>query len=102
MDPKRYSKAYKWAGCIDQCLSMKKKLLHETFGPSLKRNGPKEPENSFFLYCFSSFWGHLGTPKQSQKVDKGLQVCRIYGLISNLKNKPPTKSLGPFFKEKWF
>jgi hypothetical protein len=39
----------------------------------VKRNGPKQPENSFYAL----FWP-FGTPK-------GLQVGMIYGLISKLK-----------------
>jgi hypothetical protein len=35
MDPKRYSKAGKWKGCMDQCISSEKNPLTKSIGPLL-------------------------------------------------------------------
>jgi hypothetical protein len=60
-----------------------------------------KPENRFFIlfsFHLGANWAPLNDPR---KVNKGLQVGKMYGPIAKLTNKPITKSLGPFFKEKW-
>jgi hypothetical protein len=54
-------------------------------------------KTGFYAVFFGAIWGFLGTPDGLKKVDKGPQVGGIYGPMSKLKNKPLTKSLGPFF-----
>jgi hypothetical protein len=51
-----------------------------------------------FIPHVGAIWAPPNGPK---KVPKGLQVDRIYGTMRKLINKPLTKLLGPFFKEKW-
>jgi hypothetical protein len=51
----------------------------------------------FFCY-FEAIWA---TPNGPKKVLKGLQVECMYSFMYKLKNKPITKSLSPFFQEKW-
>jgi hypothetical protein len=50
---------------------------------------------------FYAVFGHFGAiwapPNGSKKVDKGLQVGKMYGSMCKNENKPLTKSLGPFF-----
>jgi len=52
----------------------------------------------FVLMLFLAIWALSNGPK---KVLRGLQVGGMYGPISELENRPLTKSLGPFFQEKW-
>jgi hypothetical protein len=40
-------------------------------------------------------------PNGNKRELKGPQFGGMYGPMSNLENKPLTKSLGPFFQEKW-
>jgi hypothetical protein len=48
-----------------------------------------------FCATFGQYWG---TPKWTEKDTQSPTSGRI---VSDLKNKPLTKSLGPFFREKW-
>jgi hypothetical protein len=45
-----------------------------------------------------AIWAPKNGPKE---VPKGPQVGYMYSSMYTIKNKPLTKSLGPFFKEKW-
>jgi hypothetical protein len=58
-------------------------------GRFLRRSGPEQPENKFFVL----FWG---TPKWTKKVVKGPQVGGMYDPMSWLENKLLTESIGPF------
>jgi hypothetical protein len=47
---------------------------------------------------FCAIFGHFGAPSnRPKKIHKILQVSGMSRLMSELKNKPLTKSLGPFF-----
>jgi hypothetical protein len=51
---------------------------------------------------FLATFGHFGAPQNGPKnILKVPQLGGISRLVSDLKNKPLTKSLGPFFWEKW-
>jgi hypothetical protein len=52
-----------------------------------------------YLFPFGANWEPLNGPK---KVHKDPQVGGMYVPMSWFENKPKTKSLGAFFKEKWF
>jgi hypothetical protein len=47
-----------------------------------------------FFFILGPFWAPPNGPK---KVPEGPQVSGMYGPMSELKNKPLTKLLGPFF-----
>jgi len=53
-------------------------------------------QNSQKIFLYAVL-GHLGTPNGPKKVVKDQQVGWMYGLMSELKNRPLTKSVGPFF-----
>jgi hypothetical protein len=68
------------------------KPLTKLLGTFFRRNCLKQPENSFyadFFFIFGPFW--------AKKVLEGPQVGGTYGSMSELKDKPLTKLLGPFF-----
>jgi hypothetical protein len=53
-------------------------------------------QNTSYLCRFWLFRGHAHMDEK--KIYKGPQVGRMFGPLSELKNKPPTKSFGPSFK----
>jgi hypothetical protein len=46
---------------------------------------------------FYAVSGHVGAIWALKKINKDPQVGKMFGLMSELKNKPLTKSFGPFF-----
>jgi hypothetical protein len=50
---------------------------------------------------FDVVFGNWGTQNGPKKVNIGPQVGGMYGPMSELKNKPLTKSGCPIFQEKW-
>jgi hypothetical protein len=76
MDIKRYTKAQKWKGCTAQCLSLKTNNKHKpitkSLGLFLKEKWSETTRKHVFM-IFLSFWGHLGTPKWTQKHTQRLE-----------------------------
>jgi hypothetical protein len=72
---------------------LKIKPLTKSVGHLFRRYGPKQPENDYFMLFFAT----RAPPNGNKKVLKGPQLGGMYGLMSNLKNNPLTKSLGPLF-----
>jgi hypothetical protein len=72
----------------------KNKLLTKSLGLFFQEKWSKTTRKQVFYAVF----GHFGAaPNGTKKIHKGLQVSKMYGLMSELKNKPITKSLGLFF-----
>jgi hypothetical protein len=72
----------------------KNKLLAKSLGPFFQEKWYITTRKQV---CYAVFH-HFGAPPNGpEKIDKGPQVGRMYGLMSELKNKPLTKYLGPFF-----
>jgi hypothetical protein len=84
---------------------LKNKPLTKSLDPFFWEKWSTTTAKEVFYPVLLPFWGHLGTPKWTQKgpkkVLKGPQVGRMYVSMSKHKNKPLTKSLSPFLQEKW-
>jgi hypothetical protein len=83
---------------------LKNKPLTKSLGPYSLKLGPfslKQPQNRFFIPLFYHFGAIWEAPNGPKKVLKGPQVGGMYDPMSKLKNKPLTKSIGPFLQEKW-
>jgi hypothetical protein len=98
---KRYPKVQIWAGSMAQYLSLKiSPFLHShcLILAFLHSHCPKQPEKRFYAVFFIfSIWAIWAPPNGPKKVPEGQQVGETYGPMSELKNKPLTKLLGPFF-----
>ena len=72
IEPKRYPKACKWAGGMAQCLGLKISSYPNYQAHSFMENGPKQPENSFFLliFHFGAIWALQMDPKRYPKACK--------------------------------
>jgi hypothetical protein len=68
----------------------KTRPLTKSFSSFLKKNGQKT--NKHVLCSLWPLWAHLGTQKDTQRATSGM-----FGPMSELKNKPLNKLLGPFF-----
>jgi hypothetical protein len=77
MDPKRYTKAQKWTGCMAQCLSLKMSPHPNQQAHSYRRNGPKQPEISFSM-LFGAFGHSQMDPKRYSK------ACNWTGCMANV------------------
>ena len=66
----------------------KNKPLSKLLGPFFQEKWSKTTRKQIFYAVFRDFWAPPNGPK---KIDKGPQVSRMYGLMSELKNKPLTK-----------
>jgi hypothetical protein len=53
------------------------------------------------FYFFGAIWAPPNGPKRNHKGTQRSSSGGTYGPMSKFKNKPLTKLLGPFFKEKW-
>jgi hypothetical protein len=99
-----------WAPPIGPKKVNKGPQVGRMYGPMLKlKNKPPKQiivledmvqNNRVFMlfFHFVTICSPLNGPKM---VPNGLQVGKMYRPMSKLKNKPLTKSYGPFCKEKW-
>jgi hypothetical protein len=85
-----------------QCLSLKK-VPNQIIRPILIREIVQNNQKTGFFCCFSLlFWGHLGILKMNQKgYPNARKWARCMAQCQNFKNKPLTKSSGPFCYEEW-
>jgi hypothetical protein len=99
MDPKRYSKVkgLQLGGMYSSMSKLRNRPLTKSLGPLFcpkwSKWCPKQPENKFlmlFMAIMELFWA----PKE---IHTGPHTNRMFGPMSELKNKPQTKSLDPFF-----
>jgi hypothetical protein len=66
--------------------------LTKSIGPFFYEKGSKTARK----WVLMMFWGIWAPQNGPKKVRKGLQVEGMYVLMSNLENKPQTKSIDPF------
>jgi hypothetical protein len=91
MDPKKIYKDPQVVRMYRPLSELKNKPLTNSLGPFVLGETIQNNQKTGFLYCFWPFWGYLGTPKWTQKGTQRLEVVEMYGQMSKLKNKPPTK-----------
>jgi hypothetical protein len=97
--PKKVNKGPQVGSLYGPMSKLKNKPLAKPLGPFFQEKWSKTTRKLFFkLFSFFAIWAPPNRPKKDHK---GLQVGRMNGPMSKLKNKPLTKSLGPLFKEKW-
>jgi hypothetical protein len=92
MNPKWYTEARKWTGCMVQCLYIKvapNQIIRLIFLGEMVQNNQKT--------SFYAVFGYSGAIWALKKINKGPQVGGMFGPMSELKNNPLTKSFGPFF-----
>jgi hypothetical protein len=77
---------------------LKNKAPNHIIRPLLLRELARNNHKIFFM-LFLAIWALQNGPKM---MPEGLQVDQMYSLISKLKNKPLTKTLGPLSWKKWF
>jgi hypothetical protein len=93
MDPKKYSKGPQVDGMYGPMSKHKNRRLTKSSGPLHKEKKSQTTRKQVFCAVFGPF-GAIGAPK---KIYKGPQVGKMFCAISELKNKPLTKSLVSFF-----
>jgi hypothetical protein len=93
---KMYSKACK-TRCIAQCVNLKIRPPTKSLGPFFQDKGSKTTRKSFVYAVLGQFGAIRAPPHGQKKVVKGPQVGGMYGSMLKLKNKPLTRSSGPFF-----
>jgi hypothetical protein len=79
------------------CLSLEISPYPNHQAHCLRKNGPEQPENSFYFDVFGNLGAIQAPSNEPNEMQKGPQEGRIYGLVFKHKNEPLTKSLGPFF-----
>jgi len=93
MDPKRLPKARRWAKCMARCLSFNispNQIIRLILQGKIVQNNQKKG--------FCAVFGHFGAPPNGpKKIHKVPQLSGMSRPMSELKNKPLTRSLGLFF-----
>ena len=70
MEPKRYLKARNCTRCMAQCLSLKMSPIPNHQAHSFRGNGPKHPDNRFFMLFFfhsEAIWAPSNRPNMVPK-----------------------------------
>jgi hypothetical protein len=93
MDPKRLPMAGKWAKCMARCLSFNirpNQIIRLILQGKIVQNNQKKG--------FCAVFGHFGAPPNGpKKIHKVPQLSGMSRPMTELKNKPLTRSLGLFF-----
>jgi hypothetical protein len=92
IDPQKVHRGLKVGRMYVPMFRLENRPLTISLDRSLRRNGPEQPQNTFFV-LFRGIWV---PPNEPEKVHTDPLVGGMYVSVSKLENWPLTQSIGPF------